>query len=625
MKKGNGQGKIAPAEKGGSVREFLGHRKFVLLALAIAAGLTLLTGLGFLDGIDRAASDAWYQTPRAFDGDIVLVGIDQQAIQELGPYNQWGREIMATALEYLNQSEACRPAVICLDVLYSGRSNPQADKRLAEAAGAYGNVVTACTASYENGFVEEEPGEFGRDRFAVRDLETPYEELMEKAVLGHINAMIDTDGILRHHLLSITLPGGEEIPSMALAAAERFRSFHGLPPVERPPADRHGFWYVPFCGRPGDLWESISIADLLSGSISPDYFAGKIVFIGPYAPALQDSYFTSIDHAMPMYGVEYQANAVQALLWGDYRREVGDRPQRLLLFLILLLALAAFWKRSVRFSTAVWLLTAGSWLGLCTVLYRRGIVLHLLWVPVGVTVLYVGCLAFNYINAALERRKITNTFQRYVAPEIVRELLKEGEALELGGRQAEIAVLFVDVRGFTPMSELLEPRQVVEILNRYLTLISDCILNNHGTLDKFVGDAAMAFWGAPLPQEDYVMKAVRAAMDMAEGAVALSRELQERYGRTVSFGIGVHVGPAVVGNIGSRRRMDYTAIGDTVNTAARLEANAPGGTVYISRAVADALEGRIRTTSLGDTVKLKGKKEGFEVLTLDAIVAEKKC
>ena len=144
---------------------------------------------------------------------------------------------------------------------------------------------------------------------------------MQKAVLGHINAMIDTDGILRHHLLSITLPGGEEIPSMALAAAERFRSFHGLPPVERPPADRHGFWYVPFCGRPGDLWESISIADLLSGSISPDHFAGKIVFIGPYAPALQDSYFTSIDHAMPMYGVEYQANAVQALLWGDKRRD----------------------------------------------------------------------------------------------------------------------------------------------------------------------------------------------------------------------------------------------------------------------------------------------------------------
>ena len=135
-----------------------------------------------------------------------------------------------------------------------------------------------------------------------------------------------------------------------------------------------------------------------------------------------------------------------------------------------------------------------------------------------------------------------------------------------------------------------------------------------------VGDAAMAFWGAPLPQEDYVMHALKAAADMAEGSRALSQELLKRYGRTVSFGIGVHVGEAVVGNIGSAKRMDYTAIGDTVNTAARLEANAPAGTIYISRAVADEAGERIRTTSLGDTVKLKGKKEGFEVLCLEEIL-----
>ena len=130
----------------------------------------------------------------------------------------------------------------------------------------------------------------------------------------------------------------------------------------------------------------------------------------------------------------------------------------------------------------------------------------------------------------------------------------------------------------------------------------------------------MAFWGAPLPQEDYVMKAVQAAADMVEGSQALSQQLMEKYGRTVSFGIGVHVGEAVVGNIGSPERMDYTAIGDTVNTSSRLEANAPAGTIYISRAVADALEGRIRVTSLGDSIKLKGKQEGFEVLTMDEIL-----
>ena len=202
------------------------------------------------------------------------------------------------------------------------------------------------------------------------------------------------------------------------------------------------------------------------------------------------------------------------------------------------------------------------------------------------------------------------------------ELLSRGpEALQLGGKLTTIAVLFVDVRGFTPMSELLKPEQVVEILNRYLTLISDCILRNGGTLDKFVGDAAMAFWGAPLEQEDFVMRAVQAAADMVEGSRALSQELLEKYNRTVSFGIGIHLGDAVVGNIGSPQRMDYTAIGDTVNTAARLEANAPGGTIYISRAVANALTGRIRTTSLGDTIPLKGKKKGFEVLTMDGILS----
>ena len=167
------------------------------------------------------------------------------------------------------------------------------------------------------------------------------------------------------------------------------------------------------------------------------------------------------------------------------------------------------------------------------------------------------------------------------------------------------------------MSEALDPPTVVEIINKYLTLTTECIMRYHGTLDKFVGDCTMAFWNAPVKQEDPAYLACLAAVDMAKGAVALGEELKEKYGRSVSFGIGVHFGPAVVGNIGAPQRMDYTAIGDTVNTAARLEANAPGGTIYISRAVADALGDRAKVTSLGGSIKLKGKAEGFEVLVLD--------
>lgn len=595
------------------------YRKFLIMALA--AGLvTALMASGVLDHADLAVSDRFYQSRSASDGEIVLVGIDQKALEDIGPYSQWGREVMAAALAALNESEACRPAVIAMDVLYSGETDGAGDARLAEEAGRYGNVVAACAAVFGSSLAEAETGEYYLDNFSVTAFDAPYEALGEAAEQGHINAMLDRDGILRHHLLEIGLEDGRRVPSLALKTAEMYREYHGMEQGALPPADARGFWYLPFCGVPGDM-EAISLSDVLSGKVLADYFAGKIVLIGPYAAGLQDSYLTAADHAAPMYGMEFQANAIQALLWEDYRREVPDGIQLTALFFLLLLALAGFWKRKVRLSTGLWLLLCIGAAGFCRLMYDRGLVLHLLWIPLGVTVLYVGCIAFNYMQASLEKRRITNTFERYVAPEIVREILREGTGgLELGGKLTRIAVLFVDVRGFTPMSERLKPTQVVEILNCYLSLISDCILKNGGTLDKFVGDAAMAFWGAPLPQEDYVMHALKAAADMAEGSRALSQELLKRYGRTVSFGIGVHVGEAVVGNIGSAKRMDYTAIGDTVNTAARLEANAPAGTIYISRAVADEAGERIRTTSLGDTVKLKGKKEGFEVLCLEEIL-----
>lgn len=596
--------------------------KLLLCAFAAAGALTLTAGAGVLQKADLSASDAFYQSPRASDGCIVLVGIDQKALEEIGPYNQWGRDVMARALEALNQSESCRPAVIGIDVLYTGETNAGEDEWLAEAAGKYGNVVTACLAEFGSSLVEGADGELYLDSSSALTLDEPYAALKEATEQGHINAMLDTDGILRHHLLTVTLPDGRTVPSLALALAEKYLAFRGLGEVTLPPTDSRGFWYLPYCGLPGAFSESISISDLLAGRRSADYFSGKIVLIGPYAVGLQDSYLTSIDHASQMYGVEFQANAIQSLLWGDdYKQEAGNRLQLLLLFLVLFVCVLGFWKRPLRISTPLWLILCAGYLLLCRRLYSLGWVLHVLWIPVGVTLLYAGCLAFNYVQAALEKREVTSRFKKYVAPEIVNEILKEGtDSLKLGGNMTTIAVLFVDVRGFTPMSELLSPTQVVEILNRYLSLISDCILKNGGTLDKFVGDAAMAFWGAPLPQEDYCLHAVQAARDMVEGSRKLSEELMRAYGRTVSFGIGVHVGEAVVGNIGSPQRMDYTAIGDTVNTAARLEANAPGGTIYISRAVCDALEGRIRATSLGDTIKLKGKKEGFEVLVLEEIL-----
>ncbi len=571
---------------------------------------------------DLAAGDALYQSRSAPDGEIVLVGIDQRALEEIGPYDQWGRDVMAMVLEALNDSEDCRPAAIALDILYTSDTDADVDAWLAEAAGQYGNVITAAAAQFGTSMVEGENGEYALDGFSVLAYEEPYAALRDATTQGHINVMLDeTDGILRHHLLSYRLPDGTEVPSLALAAAEMYWAYHGQEDKPLPATDGRGFWYLPFCGKPGDFDESISVASLLSGEIPAEYFQGKIVLIGPYAPALQDSYFTAAGHAQQMYGVEVHANAIQALLWGDYKQEVGGGLQLAILFALLLCAFLCFWKRKVTVATLLCAAFCGGWVLLCVLLYGRGFVLHVLWVPAGVVLLYVGCIAFNYVRSAMEKQRITNTFKRYVDPSVLHELLREGsDALELGGKLTEIAVLFVDIRGFITMSEVLTPPHVVEILNQYLTLTTKCVMENHGALDKFVGDCTMALWNAPLPQEDYVMNACKAAMDMVAGSKPLAEKLQKEFGRTVSFGVGVNVGPAVVGNIGAPMRMDYTAIGDTVNTAARLEANAPGGTVYISRAVADALEGRIRAISLGDTIKLKGKKEGFEILRLEEIL-----
>ena len=435
--------------------------------------------------------------------------------------------------------------------------------------------------------------------------------------------MFDADGVLRHGIWQIDLPDGSEIPSFHRQIYELYCEQTGQEADTAPYCDANYTYYIPYQGKPGAYNDGYSIIDLLNGEIPTDAYAGKIVLIGPYAAGMQDEFATAIDHAGKMYGIEYQANMLDALLHGQTRREAPVQPQAWAVLLFCVFWGLLFYDRRILFSTAGWLVSIAGYIGICLVAYSSGWVLSPLYLPLAVTVVFVVSIASNYVRAALEKRRVTATFQRYVAPEIVSELLKEGsEATALGGKLCEIAVLFVDIRGFTTMSEILEPEQVVQILNRYLTLTSECIFENNGTLDKFVGDCTMAFWGAPLKQEDCIYKAVKTAFDMLERSKALQIELEETFGRTVSFGIGVHYGPAVVGNIGAKNRMDYTAIGDTVNTAARLEANAPGGCIYVSHAVAEALEGRLRVTSLGDSIRLKGKAAGFEVLRAEELLTK---
>lgn len=200
------------------------------VSLLPAILLTLLAGLGLLDRADLTACDALYQQPAATDGRIVIIGIDQRALDAYGPYQEWCRDGIARTLDILNADPDSRPAVIGVDVLFSGETSPQTDQALARAAGRCGNVVTACAAGFDTGFVETENG-FVYSDFLLTSFEEPFPALKAGTVQGHINAMLDRDGVLRRHLLYFDLPGGGRIPSMALVLAQRCQEGLSLPPL----------------------------------------------------------------------------------------------------------------------------------------------------------------------------------------------------------------------------------------------------------------------------------------------------------------------------------------------------------------------------------------------------------
>ena len=597
-------------------------KKHIIYSLAGAAILTVIAGTGVWQYPDRWVQDELFQKKSATSGDIVIIGIDEAALSELGPYHSWDRNVMASALDALASDPNRLPAVVAIDTLYSGTTDPEADAHLAQAADRLGCVVTASVATFGTTRKYSEDGIIS-NTYSVLGYEQPFDELRDVTTQGHINAMIDTDGIMRHALLYVD-PVDEEgntqrVYSMAATVARLYLEQHGQQ-VTYPETNARGHFYVPFTTKPFGYYDGINIAQLIRGEVPADYYAGKIVLIGPYAAALQDEYFTPIERSEHMFGVEFQANVIQSLIDKNFKTEAPDAPQLAVLFAVSALAMFLFPHSKVIAGAIYFVIITVASMGVSYAIYQSGRVVHPLWIPVSFFLLYIATVVIHYIRAAAARAKVYSTFERYVAPSVVKELMKEGtDSLALGGKLCDIAVLFVDVRGFTTMSERLEPEKVVYIINKILTMTSSCIEKNNGTLDKYVGDCTMAFWGAPLPQEDSVYLAARTALDIVKGCEEVSAQLKEETGEEFKVGVGVHYGPAVVGNIGSERRMDYTAIGDTVNTSARLEANAPGSTVYISRVVADKLGDLAKTTSLGDTVKLKGKADGFEVLILESL------
>ncbi|MBO7340436.1 MAG: CHASE2 domain-containing protein, partial [Lachnospiraceae bacterium] len=435
-------------------------RKLVirLVAAALAAGLfCLIAGSGILYQPDGVVDDAFYQHETATDREIVVVGMDETAMQELGPW-PWPRSYVAEAVEYLNSDPENKPAVIAIDTMYVGESSdPEADAALVEACRKGGNVVTAAAATFDSELV------FDGDLFymapkSVKYWDEPYAALKEVTSFGHINAMEDQGHILRHALLYVDVPNVGRVYSLPRVVYEKYCEAKGIEPNPMPKVsegyDSEGFYYLAYSKKSHGYYDGVSVAALINHEIEQSYFAGKIVLIGPYTYALQDDYRTSIEHAVPMYGVEFMANVIENFRSGFYPKEVPVAVQLVLLFVICFGMLLVFYDLHVIKALIAEVAAVVAWILICIIAYYNRLVLHVLWVPLFVTVLFIASVALNYLRAAREKRRVQNTFGHYVDPSIMQTLLDQGSsALELGGKMYDIAVLFVDVRGFTTMSE----------------------------------------------------------------------------------------------------------------------------------------------------------------------------
>ncbi len=589
-------------------------RYFIESAIVFGT-IFLLTITNLFSSFDYIIRDGLYQIPRGVSNQIKIIAIDDRTLEELGPINTWSRQYYADLINILNSDDNSKPAIIAFDILFSGyfgenNTITEGDINFANAAEESGNVVVVSQFKYKSKQITEENG---LTHFEIEEVYYPYKELKDVTIMGYSNVAQDSDGTVRRILIEETYQN-TTISTFSKAIYDRYCKAQNIQPNEVM-VDKYGKTLINYSGKPGD-YEHISMVDVLNGKIDSRAFTGSIVLVGAYATGMQDNFNVPNGYSQQMYGVEIHANILQSFMQGRFSVNADPYMCGIILGLLGAVLHFIFRKTKVWVATILLVLAIGAELLAGVILNNNGIAISLCYFPVVIFISYVYCLALGYIFEKLKRKKVINAFKKYVAPEVVEEISKKGDfTIKLGGENRDIAVLFVDIRGFTTMSEVLTPEEVVEILNKYLNLTTNAIFKNKGTLDKFVGDATMAVFNSPFDLEDYEYKAVCAAMDMVEGAKELEEKLLKEYGRTVGFGVGVNCGPAVVGNIGCENRMDFTAIGDTVNTAARLESNAKKGQVLISDSIYERVKERIEVEEVGE-IPLKGKSKGVFVYSV---------
>jgi adenylate cyclase len=360
-----------------------------------------------------------------------------------------------------------------------------------------------------------------------------------------------------------------------------------------------------------------SASDVLNGKVPPEAFQDKIVLVGATALGLGDQLPTPIDKSNKQPGVEVHANALNTMLTGKF---VYPQGKGITLAWVFVLALAL--ALSVAFlpivvSLIIGLAVFAGYFAFAFATFRSGHIVNMVYPPLGVILSYFSGLTLKYFTEVRERKYVTNVFGRYLAKDVVQEVLSSPQAAvaTLVGVSRPLGVLFADLRGFTAASEKATPPEVVAALNVYLEAMTCAVVEERGTIDKFMGDCVMAFWGAPRSDPDYAVRAVRAAMRMQDYIDEAMKGGPAAGLKVKGCGVGVSAGDAVVGNIGSHERLDYTAIGDTVNTASRICGVAGSGEIVVTEGCAELLGDEFRLSEL-PPLSVKGKELPLRVFQL---------
>ena len=528
--------------------------------------------------------------------DVVVVEIDTATFDYLRHAHlpaQWPYPRRYHA-RVIRNVERGKPKAVAIDIQFTEQTDTRDDNALIEAVGSGRNVVLATTEVSTRGGT----GVLGGDA-VLRSL---------GARAGNGTVPPDSDGVDRR--IPYEVDGLKSFGVVAAEMAER----RTIPP---PPTARP---WIDFAGPPGTI-TSYSYWRVLEGKVPPSAFHDKLVIIGPSASTLQDIHATSVSGSEGMSGAEIQANVARTALHGFPLRSVPVWLDYLLIALLgLVPALASLFLRGWR-ALAASLAVAGLFTVLVQVAFDHGHVAAFTYPILALAISAIGVITIEYVIEAFERALTRDVFSRFVPEAVVQQVLARTDGkLRLGGERVFGTVVFTDLRGFTTFSENLSAEQVIDLLNAYLTEMSEAVLAHGGTLISYLGDGLMAIFGAPLEQDDHADRAVAAAREMLEERLPRFNESLREQGfeRGFKMGIGINTGEFMAGNVGSERRLEYTAIGDTINTASRVEGMTKGTpyALFIADSTREALTRELDDLTFVDELAVRGRAQTIRLWSL---------